>query len=153
MASRLRFDPCRLPAETEELLRLRPRETELDALTVFLERVTLITDLDGWEQRPDRISLMTLHSSKGLEFDRVIIAGVEAGYLPHSRSDVPDSEDEERRLLYVGITRAQRSLTLTHASSRSRFGTRSESMVSRFVFEARGVPSARSRTETFGAGA
>jgi DNA helicase-2/ATP-dependent DNA helicase PcrA len=78
---------------------------------------------------------MTIHNAKGLEFERVVIVGLEEGLFPHQRSETPDQLDEERRLFYVGITRAQRRLTLTHARSRSFFGGRDWRIPSRFLAE------------------
>ena len=83
------------------------------------ENVALVADVELRDPDADRVSLMTLHSAKGLEFCHVFIAGVEQGFLPHTNS-MDDSEglEEERRLLYVGITRAKEELTLLHAQTR-----------------------------------
>jgi len=97
----------------------RPDDPTLDA---FLEEVSLITDIDQWDRGQDAVSLMTLHSAKGLEFPVVFITGLEDGLFPLARSAESQSElEEERRLFYVGITRAQERLFLTHARKR-RFG-------------------------------
>ncbi|MCI0441119.1 MAG: UvrD-helicase domain-containing protein, partial [Chloroflexi bacterium] len=78
-----------------------------DALTAFLENVSLVSDVDSFEERPDALTLITLHQAKGLEFPVVFIVGMEEGLLPHSRSlDDPGELEEERRLCYVGVTRA-----------------------------------------------
>jgi DNA helicase-2/ATP-dependent DNA helicase PcrA len=97
-----------------------PEEASLER---FIEEISLITDIDNWD--PDRpvVTLMTLHSAKGLEFPVVIITGMEDGLLPLSRnSDKEDELEEERRLCYVGMTRAQDRLYLLHAQTRHRFG-------------------------------
>ena len=103
--------------------------------------------LDGREEEPDKeeqagedaVKLMTLHSAKGLEFPRVYIVGMEEGLLPHKRSvDATQTEiEEERRLAYVGVTRAQDHLTLTRAATRQKWGRRRQSLPSRFLFEMR----------------
>ncbi len=101
----------------------------------FLSEISLYTDLDNWDPDTDAVTLMTLHGAKGLEFDSVFIAGLEEGLFPLSRTvDDPDQLEEERRLFYVGMTRAKRYLAVTYALSRSRFGERL-SMRSRFVDE------------------
>ena len=110
-------------------------------LTSFLESLTLSAEderAEGDSKGKDAVVLMTVHAAKGLEFPRVYIAGAEEGILPHTRSVAEDTVEEERRLMYVAITRAQRLLTVTWTKSRSKYGTRVESMPSRFVFEMRG---------------
>ncbi|MBM3320106.1 MAG: UvrD-helicase domain-containing protein [Candidatus Eisenbacteria bacterium] len=105
-------------------------------LADFLGEVSLLTDLDSWEESRDAVTLMTLHNSKGLEFRRVYIAGVEEGLLPHLLSTERDEHvEEERRLFYVGLTRAKDRVTLTHASSRLRFGEIAPCSSSRFLEE------------------
>ncbi len=81
------------------------------------------------------VTLMTIHNAKGLEFDTVIITGLEEGLFPHSRSDTPETLEEERRLFYVGLTRARRHLILTHAESRAIHGGRDYRLPSRFLGE------------------
>ena len=89
----------------------------------FLEEVSLITDIDQWDNTKDAVTLMTLHSAKGLEFPVVFIVGLEEGLFPLSRSlENPSDLEEERRLFYVGITRARKRLFLFHARHRRRFG-------------------------------
>jgi DNA helicase-2/ATP-dependent DNA helicase PcrA len=102
----------------------------------FLEETALIQDIDSWNDGSDSVTLMTLHSAKGLEFDAVFIIGVEEGLIPHSRSMDDDEEfEEERRLMYVGLTRARKKLFLSHSLFRSRFGERVHSLPSRFIDE------------------
>ncbi len=127
-------------AEHEDLVRRsrRPGTEPVDALALFLERVSLVSDIDAWEGRSDRISLMTLHSAKGLEFDCVFIGGLEAGLLPHTRSEEDGSQDEERRLLYVGITRARRAVRLHHCRWRRRFRDLEPRLESPFLRELAG---------------
>ena len=78
---------------------------------------------------------MTIHNAKGLEFETVVITGLEEGLFPHARSDTPETLEEERRLFYVGLTRARRHLTLTHAESRAMHGGRDYRLPSRFLGE------------------
>ncbi|MBI4583120.1 MAG: UvrD-helicase domain-containing protein [Planctomycetes bacterium] len=103
----------------------------------FLEEISLLAAVDRWEEKRDRVTLMTLHSAKGLEFPVVIIAGLEEGTLPLIRKNTEDRTDreEERRLFYVGVTRAQRQLYLTHARSRLQYGSRFSSSPSSFLKE------------------
>ncbi len=102
----------------------------------FMERVALVQDVDAWDGHTEAISLMTLHSAKGLEFPVVFICGLEEGLLPHSESLHSETElEEERRLCYVGITRAKEELTLLHAAHRSRYGMEVPALPSRFLKE------------------
>lgn len=112
------------------------------SLASFLDQVALITDLeqqtaaDGRRGSTDTVTLMTLHNAKGLEFPVVFMAGMEEGLFPHSRSAESEEElEEERRLCYVGITRAKERLILTHASERRLYGYPQSNLVSRFVQE------------------
>jgi len=106
------------------------------SLTGFLELTAILGDVDRWERSADRVSLMTLHSAKGLEFPIVIIIGVEDGILPLVRAGDGDTNiEEERRLLYVGNTRAMEKLYLTHTRTRMRFGQTTRSAPSRFLRE------------------
>ncbi len=112
------------------------RRKPASRLADFLEEVSLLTDIDSWDDRNAAVTLMTLHNSKGLEFTHVYISGLEEGLLPHARSVGDDGEiEEERRLLYVGITRAKDRLTLSSASSRIRYGEFVPSVPSRFLEE------------------
>ncbi len=108
------------------------------SLGEFLEEVALVADVDRMEDSEDRVTLMTLHSAKGLEFDNVWLCGMEDGLFPSMMaiaSDDPDGVEEERRLCYVGITRARKRLTLTAARQRMIKGETRWSKVSRFVEE------------------
>ena len=105
-------------------------------LASFLEGITLSSDIDGMEEEEDSITLMTLHSAKGLEFPTVFLVGMEEGIFPGYKSIIDESEiEEERRLFYVGITRAKRFLYLTCSKHRTIFGSTSYNSVSRFVEE------------------
>ncbi len=101
----------------------------------FLERVALVSDADQVAEKGGSVALMTLHTSKGLEYPVVFIAGMEEGLFPHSRAEAPSDIEEERRLLYVGMTRARRLLYLTNTLSREQYGRRQESRPSRFLAE------------------
>lgn len=108
---------------------------ELD-LGAWLEQVALVSDTDNLDAQKPAVTLMTLHSAKGLEFPAVFIVGLEDGCLPHSRAIQGDSDlEEERRLCYVGITRARRFLTLTLARHREQFGNFQRNAPSRFLRE------------------
>jgi len=105
-----------------------------EALTAFLEKVSLVADIDELDDRADTVTLITLHQAKGLEFPAVFIVGLEEGILPHSRSlDDPEEMDEERRLCYVGITRARKRLYLLRSYRRSLFGGSTSNPPSRFL--------------------
>jgi DNA helicase-2/ATP-dependent DNA helicase PcrA len=106
-----------------------------DALGTFLEEVALVQDVDSLEAgASDAITLITLHAAKGLEFPYVFIVGLEEGFSPHSRSvDTREKLEEERRLLYVGVTRAMRGLFLSHAFRRTMWGAESVQTPSRFL--------------------
>ena len=105
-------------------------------LADFLEHVSLTTDIDTWNDRANAVTLMTLHSAKGLEFPVVFITGLEEGLFPVSRSlDDRDALEEERRLFYVGATRAKEKLYLSWAQRRRRYGDTSRRPMSRFLKE------------------
>jgi DNA helicase-2/ATP-dependent DNA helicase PcrA len=105
-------------------------------LADYLEQVALITDLDAYDPSLDRVTLMTLHAAKGLEFPVVFMTGMEEGLFPHARStDGDDDVEEERRLCYVGMTRAMQRLYLTHARRRRVYGTFQYNPPSRFLGE------------------
>jgi DNA helicase-2/ATP-dependent DNA helicase PcrA len=110
--------------------------TGLDRVQAFLEAVGLVTDLDDLDGEQSTVTLMTLHSAKGLEFPVVLLTGLEDGIFPHLRSlGDPDELEEERRLCYVGITRARERLYLCHAWSRTLFGATDYYPPSRFLDE------------------
>ena len=107
-----------------------------NTLAEFLENITLSSDIDGMEDTEDSVTLMTLHSAKGLEFPVVFLVGMEEGIFPSYRSIGEQKElEEERRLCYVGITRAKRFLNITCAKQRTMFGSTSCNAISRFVKE------------------
>jgi DNA helicase II / ATP-dependent DNA helicase PcrA len=105
------------------------------SLSNFLQEISLYADQDALRAEQSLVTLMTLHNAKGLEFRAVFMIGMEEGIFPHSRSLEEGSLEEERRLAYVGMTRAQERLTLIHASARSLYGARSYNLPSRFLDE------------------
>jgi DNA helicase-2/ATP-dependent DNA helicase PcrA len=109
--------------------------TEEPSLSHFLQEISLFSDQDALTEAESRVTLMTLHNAKGLEFRAVFMVGMEEGIFPHSRSLEEQQLEEERRLAYVGMTRAQERLTLTHASGRSLYGSRNYNLPSRFLDE------------------
>jgi len=126
-----RWDNIReLRTEAREYNGLSPEE----ALTTFLEKVSLVSDIDELEDKSQATVLTTLHQAKGLEFSVVFIVGMEEGLLPHRRSlDDTGELEEERRLCYVGVTRAKKQVYLLHTYTRSLFGSISDSEPSRFL--------------------
>lgn len=137
---------------TVGLTDIRPEQT---ILSLFLEEISLVSDADQVDERAGAVTLLTLHTAKGLEFPVVFIVGMEEGILPHNRStESGDPEDlaEERRLCYVGITRAKKRLYLVHAFRRSLWGSSEVQTPSRFLAEApeellTGMVDKRSRRE------
>lgn len=124
----------------------------------FLSQVSLVSDIDGYDEETESLTLMTLHSAKGLEFDIVFLTGLEEGIFPHSRSINSLSEmEEERRLMYVGVTRAKKKLFITHANRRQMWGEYKYYNPSRFLSEIpsnvtsrnTSAPSAEASTNTF----
>ncbi|MCP4594626.1 MAG: ATP-binding domain-containing protein, partial [bacterium] len=118
------------------VLELRNVAAEYEDLTLtdFLADVALVSDVDSLGGEVDALTLLTLHSAKGLEFPIVFVTGLEEGILPHSRSfDDAEQMAEERRLMYVGVTRAQDRLFLTYAFMRTRYGESEPSVPSRFL--------------------
>src|SRR5205814_5503162 len=110
-------------------------QTEEPSLSAFLQEVSLYSDQDAIRGDGSLVTLMTLHNAKGLEFRAVYLIGMEEGIFPHSRSIEEQGIEEERRLAYVGMTRAMEKLTLMHASSRMLYGGRSYNLPSRFLDE------------------
>jgi DNA helicase-2/ATP-dependent DNA helicase PcrA len=127
-------------ANVRELLN-EAREFDADLpegpwLEPFLERAALVADVDQWEAEASKVSLMTLHAAKGLEFPRVFIVGLEERILPHERAGHDElGMEEERRLLFVGITRCKEQLQLSHADMRMRGGGMMRTVASSFLFE------------------
>jgi superfamily I DNA/RNA helicase len=108
----------------------------MDRLEQFLEEVTLDTDREEEDEGPgNAVTLITMHSCKGLEFPHVYIVGLEDGLLPHHRSKLENTLDEERRLFYVAVTRAMQTLTISHCSSRRKYGQLVPSHPSQFLGE------------------
>ena len=121
-----------LRGAVSEFERLNPE----GGMTDFLENVALMTDLDNMEERPGAVTLMTLHAAKGLEFDVVLLAGMEENIFPISRAQMDESQlEEERRLCYVGITRARKKLYLSCAHTRMLYNARNANEPSRFLSE------------------
>ena len=110
-------------------------ETEDKTLSAFLQEISLYSDQDAIRGDTSLVTLMTLHNAKGLEFRAVYLIGMEEGIFPHSRSIEEQGIEEERRLCYVGMTRARERLTLLHASSRMLYGGRNHNLPSRFLDE------------------
>jgi DNA helicase-2/ATP-dependent DNA helicase PcrA len=109
--------------------------TQEPTLSGFLQEISLYSDQDAIRGEQSLVTLMTIHNAKGLEFRAVFLIGMEEGVFPHSRSIEEQGIEEERRLAYVGMTRAMERLTLTHAMSRMLWGSRSYNLPSRFVDE------------------
>ncbi|HWF32703.1 MAG TPA: 3'-5' exonuclease, partial [Solirubrobacteraceae bacterium] len=110
-------------------------EPENDTLEVFLQEIALVADADARSDDEGLVTLMTLHNAKGLEYPTVFIAGCEEGVFPHSRALDEGGLEEERRLFYVGVTRAMRELYLTYAQRRAVFGAQTIGLRSRFLGE------------------
>ena len=120
----------------ENLGELASAAAQYDTLLDFVERMALVADSDQLGSGDGAISMMTLHVAKGLEFPAVVVTGLEETVFPHRRALSDDAElEEERRLFYVGVTRAMRHLVLTHAWSRTMWGQRVEAIPSRFLQE------------------
>lgn len=117
-------------------LKFDPEESNENMLDAFLKEVALVTDIDQLDETKNAVSMMTVHSSKGLEFPVVVVAGMEEGLFPHENSLENEHQlEEERRLFYVSVTRAQRELYLSFAKRRMRFNNIFTSYPSRFIGE------------------
>ena len=141
-AEHLRRDPDEGEGRLENVQELRAAAREYETLgeresvTAFLENVSLVSDVDSYEEQNELVTLITLHQAKGLEFPVVFIVGMEEGLLPHIRSmDDPAQMEEERRLCYVGVTRAKSRLYLLRAFRRGFGGSFGPSLPSRFLEE------------------
>jgi DNA helicase-2/ATP-dependent DNA helicase PcrA len=122
------------------------RTKKIPSLEAFLQELALTADDDESPEdasKRNRVVLMTLHAAKGLEFPRVYLVGLEEGLLPHSRALAEGNVEEERRLAYVGLTRAKSYLTLSHTRQRMRHGHPLETLTSRFLYELRGEEPSR----------
>ena len=110
-------------------------DSELAPLEEFLQQISLYTDQDAIAEQESLVTLMTLHNAKGLEYETVFMIGCEEGVFPHMRALEEGGEEEERRLCYVGITRARRRLIMTCARERRLFGRGERNLPSRFLDE------------------
>jgi len=118
-----------------DIEREREGESEVPPLEEYLQQISLYTEQDGLRAEESLITLMTLHNAKGLEYDTVFIVGCEDGVFPHMRALEEGGEEEERRLCYVGITRARQRLYMTWARERRLFGRAEHNLPSRFLDE------------------
>jgi DNA helicase II / ATP-dependent DNA helicase PcrA len=118
-----------------DIEREREGESEVSPLEEYLQQISLYTEQDGLSSEQELVTLMTLHNAKGLEYDAVFIVGCEEGAFPHMRALEEGGEEEERRLCYVGITRARKRLYMTWARERRLFGRAEHNLPSRFVDE------------------
>ena len=116
---------------------LYEQETENASLSGFLEEIALVSDIDAYDGSEDRVTLMTVHSAKGLEFKNVFLVGMEEGIFPGTQSlyGGPEEIEEERRLAYVAITRAKENLTISRANTRMLYGSTGRNLPSRFLRE------------------
>jgi DNA helicase-2/ATP-dependent DNA helicase PcrA len=118
-----------------DIEREREGESEISPLEEYLQQISLYTEQDGLATDSELVTLMTLHNAKGLEYDTVFVVGCEEGAFPHMRALEEGGEEEERRLCYVGITRARKRLYMTWARERRLFGRAEHNLPSRFVDE------------------
>lgn len=111
-------------------------ENAENSLGDFLDSIALVSDVDNLDESTDAVTLMTMHSAKGLEFDNVFLVGMEEGLFPSKRSIEEDAQtEEERRLCYVAITRAKKHLFITNTKKRTLYGSTTYSIPSRFIDE------------------
>jgi len=134
------FDPRQAESKwknVQDFIGWMNRKSEADdkSLIAMTQLIALLNLLESREQETDAVSLSTLHAAKGLEFGHVFLVGVEEGILPHERSETPEQVEEERRLMYVGITRAQRSLQISYCIRRRRGKEHTGCDPSRFIAE------------------
>ena len=114
------------------------KQTENPLLADYLQQISLFSDVDAYDTAKGTVALMTLHAAKGLEFENVFIVGLEEGLLPHERSNVDEDNEqleEERRIFFVGITRAKTNLQISYAQYRTIRGQLLRTIPSRFLFE------------------
>lgn len=144
----VKFDPDGWRERAENVRELLSVTSSEEGLETMLAQIALVTDLDMMDDDIDRVSLMSLHAAKGLEFPAVFLTGLEEAIFPHYRCmDDPESLEEERRLCYVGMTRAEERLYMTAARSRVLFGTIQRNGFSRFLWE---IPDEFKNTEDRG---
>lgn len=122
-------------AELKTTMAQYEEESEEPSLSEFLEQISLFTDIDNLDENADYVALMTMHSAKGLEFPTVFVVGMEEGVFPSSRVESEDDIEEERRLAYVAMTRAEKKLYLTRACERMLYGHTDRNRKSRFLKE------------------
>jgi DNA helicase II / ATP-dependent DNA helicase PcrA len=135
-----------------DLEREREGESEVSPLEEYLQQISLYTEQDGLKEEQELVTLMTLHNAKGLEYDTVFVIGCEEGAFPHMRALEEGGEEEERRLCYVGITRARKRLYMTWARERRLFGRAEHNLPSRFVDELPAELTERHSTAAHGIG-
>lgn len=133
----------------QELLGVAKTYQDMD-LETFLTEIALVSDIDSHDPNSQAVSMMTLHAAKGLEFEVVFMVGMEEGVFPHARSLFePEELEEERRLCYVGMTRAKQKLYLMHAAARLLYGNTQHNVPSRFIAD---IPEEYVKNSSFGAG-
>ena len=123
--------------ELQNMVSIYEQENEEPSLAAFLEEIALVSDIDSYDTSEDRVTLMTIHSAKGLEFENVFLVGMEEGLFPGTQTLYagPQEMEEERRLAYVAITRAKKQLCVTRAATRMLYGSTGRNLPSRFLRE------------------